>query len=867
MPLLNYWVQVFKRVPDYIENVSTMTIQGIQPLASDNASLAAAIDRGEYRSVMEAALTRIADDESDARAHYFKGLALLGLRELGAACESLEAACSLAPDAPLPKIAAGAANVEAGNNKAARRYLEAALSLAPDDMAALYHLGRLDVSDSLYEQAITRLGRLFELGEMGADANFLMGLAMRGTSNFGTARFYLEKALRAGKKDSATRLAIAICHIGEGYSDLGFGQIDDLLADLPDDDEMLFDLAVYCQEQGSIFAAQPFYIALLDRNPAHIKACINYSMSLNYTGRPMEALYYLQQAREVEPTNAEVQVRIGLIQQHTLFDKEAAKACYEAAIAADANHDEALLQLASLLKEEGKLDDALALLQRAVANDPKTLIPYLNLADYLKDAERFEEALEVLDSARTHPMVKTEQWSVNLTQARASALLRAGNISAALEAYRDILRLRPRDPGAHSGMLFCLNYDNRTSHADRAKAYRDFDLFMAGLRPPKPVFRNTPDPERRLKVGYISGDLRGHSVGFFAEPILSAHTHQDFEIYCYANLRAVDAVTQRMMAFADKWRWVNDLSDDAVAEMIRMDGVDVLIDLSNHTAYNRLGTLARKPAPIQMTWIGMPTTTGMSAIDYRISDARMDPPGMTEMLHSEKLLRLPSSGWCYRPSDEASAVPVGPLPAEAAGHLTFASFNAFGKINEQVVRVWARLLNEIPNAVLYMATGGKDEDEARNSLVKSTFESWGFPVERLKLFGRKPFKEYFEFHNTVDIALDPFPYNGGTVTAHALWMGVPVLSLAGKAPIQRMVASMNTSVGIPEFIAESEDQYIDIAKRFANDLGALAAVRKNLRRKMLASPLMDSMKVTGELEQSIRQVWREWCEKQRTGTR
>lgn len=832
---------------------------------SDNASLASAIDRGDYDAVLAATIGRLASDRDDARAWYFQGLAQLGKHDSASAVVSLGKACELSPEALPPKIAAGAANAEAGQASVARQFLEDALKIAPDDRAALYHLGRLEVGELNFDHAVARLGRLLELGDSSADALFLMGLALRGSASFSAARLYLERALKAGKHDSATRLAIAICHIGEGNNNIGFGLIDDLLADLPDDADSLFDLAVYCQEQGSIAAAHPFYVALLDRYPDHVKACVNYGVLLMYSGRPMEALYYFQQALESHPNDAESHFRVGLVQHHTMLDKQAAKVSYEAALVAEPNHDEALMFLAGLLKDEGKLDEALALLRRAVAGKPKTLNPYFNLSEYLKDADQFEEALAVLDEAKSHPLAKTEQGSFQLLQSRASGLLRAGNIAAALDAYREVLRLKPRDPGAHSGMLFCINYDNATSHAERAKAYRDFDRFMVGFRSATATYRNTIDPERRLKVGYISGDLRGHSVGYFAEPILSAHTHQDFEIYCYSNLRAVDSVTERMVAFVDQWRWVNDLSDDAVAEMIRMDGIDILIDLSNHTAFNRLATLARKPAPIQMTWIGMPTTTGMSAIDYRITDARMDPPGMTERLHAEKLLRLPSSGWCYRPSNEAASVPVNALPALTNGHLSFASFNAFGKINKQVVVLWAKLLTEIPDAVLYMATGAKDDDEVRNTLVRDTFASWGFPVERLKLFGRKPFKEYCEFHNEVDIVLDPFPYNGGTVTAHALWMGLPVLTLAGEAPIQRMAVSMNTSVGIPEFIAETEDQYIEIAKRYASNLPDLAKVRSKLRKNMQLSPLMDSYKVTGELETALRQVWREWCNKQRTG--
>lgn len=835
----------------------------LEGLVSD-AELNGALEAGRFDDVVAQSRARTAVNEADARAWFFLGVAQLGLGETQAACESLEKACALAPDAVPPQVAAGAAYVQSGRNAEARTHLERALSLSPDDKPALYHKGRLEVIDRNWMHAVAALGRLREMGEDSADIQFLMGLSLRGNGDYRLARQHLERALQGGKDDPATRLAIAICHLGEENSALAMGQIDDLLASLPDDPEVLFDLATDCQEQGSIFAAQPFYTALLDKHPEHSKACVNYSSLLTYLGRSMEALYYLKQSLEYDPDNAEVLFRIGVVQHHVMNDKAEAKLSYEAALKVDPHHSNALTYLAGIVKDEGKTEEANDLLRRAVEFERTDLQAYLNLAHALRDEEG-DEALQVLEKAKALPIAKTEDGALRILQTRASVLLRSGDISAALRAYREVLLSKPKDAGAHSGMLFCLNYDSSTSNAERARAYKEFDKFVAWMRPPKQRHVNTPDPERKLKIGYISGDFRGHSVGFFAEPILSAHSHEKFEIYCYSNMLSIDAVTRRMMPFADHWRWVNDLSDDAVAEMIRMDGIDILVDLSNHTAYNRLMTLARKPAPIQMTWIGMPTTTGMSAIDYRITDARMDPVGMTESLHSEKLLRLPSSGWCYRPTEEAIDIPVGPLPALANGHLTFASFNAFGKINRQVVELWARMFKEIPNAILYMATGGKDDDEAKRALVRDTFESWGFPVDRLRLFGRKEFKQYFEFHNQIDIALDPFPYNGGTVTAHALWMGVPVLTLAGQAPIQRMAVSMNTSVGIPEFIAQTPDEYIAIAKRYADDFSALAHTRKKMRQRMQLSPLMDSMRVVSELENGYREAWREWCAKVRRG--
>jgi predicted O-linked N-acetylglucosamine transferase (SPINDLY family) len=266
----------------------------------------------------------------------------------------------------------------------------------------------------------------------------------------------------------------------------------------------------------------------------------------------------------------------------------------------------------------------------------------------------------------------------------------------------------------------------------------------------------------------------------------------------------------------------------------------------------------RKPAPIQMTTLGMPTTTGVAAIDYRITDEFMDPPGLTEHLHAEKLLRI-VSGWCYKTSHEAVDLVVNELPALKNDNITFASFNAFGKINPKVFTLWGQLLQAIPNAVLYVATGGKEDDEVLNEQVRSTCADCGVPLEQLRLFPRKPLKEYFEFHNKVDVVLDAFPYTGATVTAHALWMGVPVITLAGKSPIHRSATSMMSTVGHPEFVAQTHDEYIAIAQRCANDVVWLSGVRTGLREAMQASPLMDGATVTKDLEAKLRKVWQDWC--------
>jgi predicted O-linked N-acetylglucosamine transferase (SPINDLY family) len=367
---------------------------------------------------------------------------------------------------------------------------------------------------------------------------------------------------------------------------------------------------------------------------------------------------------------------------------------------------------------------------------------------------------------------------------------------------------------------------------------------------------NDRSRERRLRIGYVSSDFRQHSVGYFIEPVLAHHNHDRFEIFCYSNDIKEDEVTGRLQSYADHWRRLIGLSDEQAANQIRADRIDILIDLSGHTRGNRLLVFARKPVPVQVTWLGYPTTTGLSTMDYRLTDGFADPVGMTEHFHSEQLVRLPECFSCYQPPE---APEVSGLPAREKDYVTFGSFNNLAKINREVMAVWARILQAVPGSHLTLKNTGLGAGTVQQR-VRETFMGLGVAPERLALLGNDPSsRAHLERYWNIDIGLDPFPYNGATTTCDALWMGVPLVALAGKTHAGRVGVSQLSNLELTELIGNTTEEYVAIATRLARDLERLSQLRAGLRARLAASPLTEAPRFTKNLEQAYLAMWKDWC--------
>jgi predicted O-linked N-acetylglucosamine transferase (SPINDLY family) len=532
-------------------------------------------------------------------------------------------------------------------------------------------------------------------------------------------------------------------------------------------------------------------------------------------------------------------------------------------------------------------DDAGAarICEQVLARDPGTVkawellgVAALNLGDYPLAAERFErvltlagdEAQALANAAEANRRADRGDRALELIERalalkpdfapflhiRVLALETSWRSEEALAACREALRLHPDFAGLHTSHMTLLN----RAGADPAlilEAHCRWAECCAASGASTPQHRNPPQPERRLRIGYVSADFRRHAMSDFVLPLLEHHDPACVEVYCYSNAPVIDDITRRCEALVPHWRDIAGLADAAAEDVIRDDGIDILVDLSGHSSGNRLGLFARKPAPVQVTYLGYPGTTGLAQMDYRITDARADPPGSSEAHYREQLLRLPHSVWCFAPPLQMPE--VGPLPAFAAGHITFGSLNSAFKLTPQLVALWSRLLVALPESRLVLAGIPVGTPRAR---ISREFESNGVDPVRLEFHGFLPWEEFWALHGRIDIALDPFPCNGGATSCETLWLGVPLINLAGEAFLERAGLSILSTIGLQELVAHSPDEYLRIALDLARDQARLARLRSGMRERMRASPLLAAAAFTHDLEDCYRAAWRQWCERQ-----
>ncbi len=435
-----------------------------------------------------------------------------------------------------------------------------------------------------------------------------------------------------------------------------------------------------------------------------------------------------------------------------------------------------------------------------------------------------------------------------------AALRDRGETDEALAALRRAAEIDPDSAAIRSNLILTLYLHPGTDRDAITAEKREWDTrHVRPLAAATAGHGNDRAPERRLRIGYVSADLREHPVGRFMLPLLAHHDHEHFEVVCYSGAAVTDAITQRARGFTDVWRDISALEDEAVAGQVRADGIDILVDLGMHTIGNRLRVFARKPAPVQVTYLACCDGAGLSTIDYRLTDWYLDPAGAGEDDPFEKPVRLPETYWCYAPGIETPEVSA--LPALGSRRVTFGCLNDFCKTTRALVEVWCRLLRKAPGSrlVLFAPTGASQER------VRGIVRAAGIDAGRVELVTRVPVERYFARYHGIDIALDAFPYCGGTTTCDALWMGVPVVSLAGKMPTARGGVSILSNVGLPELIAPTEAEYVRIAANLARDTPRLAGMRSTLRQRMQASPLMDALRFARHVEAAFRGMWRTWC--------
>jgi predicted O-linked N-acetylglucosamine transferase (SPINDLY family) len=687
----------------------------------------------------------------------------------------------------------------------------------------------------------------------------------------------LDEAITAYRHALALNANIPVAHNNLGIALVAQGHFDGAIAAYhralelqPDYAEAHNNLGIALKELGRHDEAIASYRRALELKPDYADAHNNLGVILTEQGRPGDAIAALRRALTLRPNCPEEHSNLANAFTE-LGQWDDAIHAHHRALDLKPAYPKAWNNLGVTLTRAGRPLEALDAYRRALEHDPSFTDAHINLGNALMDCSRVDDAIDCYRRAiALHPDHAGAHNNL------ANALKDEGQLDEAIAAYRRSLEIEPNAPRVHSNLILALHFlpghDRQTIVEEHSHWNRKFAAPVIPFRLPHANERNA---ERRLRIGYVSPDFRDHVVGRNVLPLLRCHDRQSFEIICYCGTAKPDYLTDEFRKHANHWRHTARIPDEAMVTMIHEDRVDILIDLAQHTAENRLPLFARCPAPVQASFAGYPESSGVDGIGYRISDrwlegeGRMqdtsykmqdDPEGdadpASRNLHPASAVFLLESFWCYDPA--GIEIDVHPAPARRNGYLTFGSLNKYCKINEPVLRLWARLLGKVPDSRLILLSAlGK-----RRESILHLLQCEGIDPPRVGFVEPQPRGSYLELYHHIDVALDPFPYTGHTTSLDALWMGVPVVSLAGDLPVSRGGLSQLSNLGLPELVSFSEPEFIDTAAKLAQDLARLDELRASLRTRMETSVLMDAPRFARQIETAYRAMWREWCNRQ-----
>ena len=603
------------------------------------------------------------------------------------------------------------------------------------------------------------------------------------------------------------------------------------------------------ESQGNLGAAATALETAMRLRPDDFGTLYHYAGVLLKQNRLNEAQGALTRAIAIDPENADANYTLA-----TLLLARGEPADAERLLRAVLKHDphsvDAHARLFEVCELRGDLPGAAAEMEAVLGERPDWADALYNYGCVLKKLMRLTDA-----ESAFHRALAADPGHFRAYRMLGSVLLGQCRTDEALALYRAARERCPDDFDLESAELFALNSSEQIAEDALFARHAAFGARIEQAHPPRfKPFRNGKDPERRLRIGYVSGDFCYHVVTLFTLPVVERHDRSAIEVYCYSTGGRVDDYTRQLSARADVWREVSSLSASGLADAINRDGIDILVDLGGHSGIPQLAVFAQQPAPVQATWLGYLNTTGMTRIHYRISDRHADPPGLTDPYHTETLVRLPHSQWCFRPFISVACAEMPPFVRN--GHVTFGSFNQALKISRAARRLWAEILQRVPGSRLVIL--GVAEGRARDGLVADIA---GATVDRARITIHPyvSLEDYFRAFDAVDIALDTMPYSGGTTTCDALWMGVPVVTAPGSRPSSRSTASILSTVGLPEWIASSPEDYVRLAVESTRDEARLAELRKSLRERLRQSPLMDEEQFVRDVENAYRRMWRDWC--------
>ncbi len=689
----------------------------------------------------------------------------------------------------------------------------------------------------------------------------------------------LRQILAAVPAHPGTRNSLGESLLAQGRIGEALPEFEQAVRLMPDYARAWANLAGVLGQMGRLDEALAAYRQAISQRPDFAEGLCSVGNILAMQGKHPEAILEFREALRLKPNFAEACLSLGT-SLATLGDKQNAETFFRTAIRINPQMFQAWANLGVLLQAHGALEESQHALAQALALKPDNAGMYFQMGGVLSAQGHHAQAAEAYAQAARLDPSHADAFNnlgialrmVGKVDASAGAFRRAvtarpafvqawsnlavvldlkGERDEALVCHRRAVDLAPNDAASHDNLLYALHFHPQANAMELLQEHREWNRrHAAPLATEIPRHPNAPDPNRRLRIGYVSPDFRDHPVGRFMLPLIAAHDRKAVEVICYADVLASDDVAKKIHRHCHGWRDITGMPDAMVSHQVRLDQIDILVDLTMHMTGNRLLVFARKPAPVQVTYLAYCSTTGLEAIDYRISDPHLDPEETESYV--EKTMRI-ESYWCYAASPEAPL--PNALPALASGEVTFGCLNGFGKVSDAALATWARVLLAVPRSRLLLhANPGGHRDRTQGLL-----ERLGVSPGRCEFVGLSNLAEYFRLYHRIDIALDPFPYAGGTTTCDALWMGVPVVTLRGLMAIGRGGVSILKTLGISEWIAQHETEYVEIAARVAADLPALARWRSTLRQRMVQSPLMDAGRCARELESAYRKMWKNWC--------
>ena len=624
-----------------------------------------------------------------------------------------------------------------------------------------------------------------------------------------------------------------------------------ILAAVPDHADSLALLGIIAFQTGHPDAALELLGEAIHHDGLASSHHTNLGNILRALGRRDEAESSYRRALALHPGCAQTLCNLGIVLAETGRLDEAEPCCRKA-IGLAPDLVDAHLTLGSLLRALGRPDEALASLNTAAILAPNRVEVLVNLANVLQDLERLDDAVAHYRRALAVAPDRAEIHN-NL----GTALRDLGRLDEAAACYERAIALRPDFIEAHSNLVVTLPFlsscDGTTVLAAARRAGEVLEAPFLSLRSARHA--NDPDPDRRLRIAYLSPSLKAHVLAPYVEPLLRAHHRETVSVHVYAHVPTPDSVTWRMKELSDSWTFIHGMSDDEVAAAVRAEGIDILIDPMGHWAGNRLAVFARKPAPVQVSYLCQGLTTGLAAMDYVIGDRWLNDGGAMQRLATERVVELASG---FQVTSFDTAPPIGEPPVLRNGHVTFGSFNNPAKTSDATLDLWAKVMAAVPASRLLIKGKGL-EQEGNQRALRARLSQHGIGLDRVDVLGWVADSDHLTLHDRMDIMLDTTPFTGGRTTLEALWMGVPVVTLIGDTVYGRFSQSHLCRTGVPELAAASEDEYVAIATALAGDPERLRHYRHALRPALRDSSLLDADTHAAELEEAFRTMWRSWC--------